>query len=97
MTRLKEPPFTHDIVGSFLRPARLKQARADAESDTITRDELTRIENECITELIHKEKENGLYAFTDGEFRRAFWHLDFMAALTGCTTALVRSFQRPPA
>ena len=87
MTRLKEPPFTHDIVGSFLRPARLKQARADAESGTITRNELTRIENECITELIHKEKENGLYAFTDGEFRRAFWHLDFMAALTGCTTA----------
>ena len=87
MTRLKEPPFTHDIVGSFLRPARLKQARANAESGTITRDELTRIENEWITELIHKEKENGLYAFTDGEFRRAFWHLDFMAALTGCTTA----------
>ena len=81
MARLKEPPFTHDIVGSFLRPARLKQARANAESGTITRDELTRIENECITELIHKEKENGLYAFTDGEFRRAFWHLDFILYL----------------
>lgn len=37
MTRLKEPPFTHDIVGSFLRPARLKEARANAEAGTITR------------------------------------------------------------
>lgn len=77
-------PFHGDVVGSFLRPASVKQAREAFEEGTISKDELTRVENDAIRDLVAKEKKNGLCAFTDGEFRRAFWHLDFMAGLTGC-------------
>ncbi len=83
MSELKQPPYTYDIVGSFLRPARLKEARAAYAAGTIGKDELTSIEDECIAELVQKEKASGLKAVTDGEFRRAMWHLDFLAALDG--------------
>lgn len=64
-------PFRYDIVGSFLRPQGLKEARAKFAQDKISRDELTQIEDKYITDLIHKEKEVGLKAVTDGEFRRS--------------------------
>ena len=80
---LKQPPYTYDIVGSFLRPARLKEARADFAAGKINKDQLTAVEDECIAELVQKEKGAGLRAVTDGEFRRAMWHLDFLAALDG--------------
>ena len=83
MSELKQPPYTYDIVGSFLRPARLKEARAAYAAGTIGKDELTSIEDECIAELVQKEKASGLKAVTDGEFRRAMWHLDFLAVLDG--------------
>ena len=78
---LKQPPYTYDIVGSFLRPARLKEARADFAAGKINKDQLTAFEDECIAELVQKEKGAGLRAVTDGEFRRAMLHLDFLAAL----------------
>lgn len=81
-----KPPFRYDIVGSFLRPDVLKQARADAESGLISKDALTAVEDESIRDLVRKEKAAGLHAFTDGEFRRAFWHLDFITSLKGTTT-----------
>lgn len=80
---IKQPPYTYDIVGSFLRPAALKQARADFAAGTIGRDELTAAEDAAITDLVAKEKAVGLRAVTDGEFRRAMWHLDFLEALEG--------------
>lgn len=80
------PPFRYDIVGSFLRPDVLKQARADAESGLISKEALTVVEDESIRDLVRKEKAAGLHAFTDGEFRRAFWHLDFITSLKGTTT-----------
>lgn len=80
---LKQPPYTYDIVGSFLRPERLKEARAAYAAGHIGADELTAVEDECIAELVQKEKDAGLGAVTDGEFRRAMWHLDFLAALDG--------------
>lgn len=78
-----QTPYRYDVVGSFLRPAKLKQARKDYESKKISREELTQIEDECITDLVQKEKAAGLHVITDGEFRRATWHLDFMWGFDG--------------
>ena len=76
-------PFRYDIVGSFLRPNYLKEARAKFENGEITKEELTEVENKAITELIEKQKKAGLHVITDGEFRRATWHLDFMWGFEG--------------
>jgi 5-methyltetrahydropteroyltriglutamate--homocysteine methyltransferase len=76
-------PFRYDFVGSFLRPERLKQARADYKGGKIGVDELTAVENDEITKLIAKQKAAGYHAITDGEFRRSYWHLDFMWGFNG--------------
>jgi len=76
-------PFKYDIVGSFLRPSYLKQARMDYSEGKITGDELKAIEDSAITDLIEKQKQVGLHVITDGEFRRSSWHLDFMWAFDG--------------
>lgn len=76
-------PFRADIVGSFLRPEYLKVARANYKEGIITADELTAIEDKAIKELVVKQKEIGLKVITDGEFRRSWWHLDFMWGLKG--------------
>ncbi len=76
-------PFRYDFVGSFLRPQAIKNARAAFKAGEITRDELTAVENEQITLLIEKQKRAGYHAITDGEFRRSYWHLDFMWGFTG--------------
>ncbi len=73
----------YDIVGSFLRPERLREARRSFEAKKITFEELTKVEDECITELVKKQKENGLKVITDGEFRRATWYLDFFWGFKG--------------
>lgn len=76
-------PFKADHVGSFLRPERLKQARLQYENKEITTEKLTQIENEEITKLVEKQKEAGLLSVTDGEFRRKWWHFDFLGGLDG--------------
>lgn len=76
-------PFRADVVGSFLRPAYLKKARAAYERNEISPAKLKETEDAAIRELVAKEKEVGLQAVTDGEFRRRYWHLDFLAALKG--------------
>ncbi|MCD8356944.1 MAG: 5-methyltetrahydropteroyltriglutamate--homocysteine S-methyltransferase [Clostridia bacterium] len=76
-------PFRFDYVGSFLRPAVLKKARADFESGKITKQELTKVEDEAIRDLVAKQKKAGYHVITDGEFRRATWHLDFMWGFDG--------------
>ena len=76
-------PFRYDFVGSFLRPQTIKNARAAFKAGEITRDELTAVENEQITLLVEKQKRAGYHAITDGEFRRSYWHLDFMWGFTG--------------
>ena len=72
-----------DIVGSFLRPEELKQARDKFNHGDISQAELTQVENQEIEKLIHTEENLGLKAVTDGEFRRSWWHLDFLWGLTG--------------
>lgn len=82
MSNLKTP-FRYDYVGSFLRPAKLKKARADYEAGTISAEQLKSVEDECIIQLVNKIKELGYHVITDGEFRRATWHLDFMWGFQG--------------
>ena len=76
-------PFRYDYVGSFLRPQKLKEARQNLAEGKITAAQLKDVEDECITDLIRKQKAAGYHVITDGEFRRATWHLDFMWAFDG--------------
>lgn len=82
MSTLKTP-FRYDFVGSFLRPQALKDAKAKYQNNDITKDEYDKIVNEEITKLVEKQKQLGFHAITDGEFRRTFWHLDFMWGFEG--------------
>lgn len=76
-------PFRYDFVGSFLRPGELKQARADFQDGKIGADELKAAEDRAIRGLVEKQKAAGYHVITDGEFRRATWHLDFMWGFRG--------------
>ena len=78
-------PFRFDIVGSFLRPDRLKEARARFARGEIAALDLKQVEDEEIAKLIAKQKAAGLHAITDGEFRRSYWHLDFFWGFQGIT------------
>jgi 5-methyltetrahydropteroyltriglutamate--homocysteine methyltransferase len=78
-----KPPFSADMVGSLLRSSRLKDARKRFEEKALTAAELSAIEDEEIKALIMKEEHVGLRAVTDGEYRRAFWHFDFLENLQG--------------
>lgn len=78
-----QTPFRYDFVGSFLRPEKLKEARNQFDNGSIGYDQLKKVEDESITELITKVKELGYHVITDGEFRRATWHLDFMWGFDG--------------
>ena len=78
-----KPPFRADHVGSLLRPATLHDARAKSRDGKITRAELTAVEDREIDALIRKQEDVGLKSITDGEFRRSWWHLDFLWGLDG--------------
>ncbi len=82
MSTLKTP-FRYDFVGSFLRPQALKDAKAEYLNGEITQEEYDSIVNKEITKLVEKQKELGYHVITDGEFRRTFWHLDFMWGFEG--------------
>lgn len=90
MKTLLIPPFRADVVGSYLRPDYLIQARTQFVHGEITQKELTDIENRAITELVTKQKAAGLHVITDGEFRRSWWHLDFMWGLQGVEKASLK-------
>lgn len=76
----------YDIVGSFLRPAQIKAARAEYAAGILSQEELRLIENQAISELVNKEVLHGLKYVTDGEFRRRWWHLDWLKEFDGFTT-----------
>jgi methionine synthase II (cobalamin-independent) len=82
MKRTK-PPFRADHVGSLLRPAALKQAREKRAKGEMTAADLKAVEDREIERVIKKQEEAGLQAVTDGEFRRSWWHLDFLWGLDG--------------
>lgn len=78
-----KPPFRADHVGSFLRPESVKKARKQLQDNEISPENLRMVEDEAIRQLVEKQKQCGLKAVTDGEFRRSWWHLDFFAGLQG--------------
>ncbi len=83
--RRTKPPFRADHVGSLLRPAPLLRARDDFAAGAIDAVELRGIEDEAIRDVVRKQEEVGLQSATDGEFRRASWHMDFIYQLDGIT------------
>ena len=78
-----KPPFRADVVGSILRTAPLKEARAKREKGEITAAQLKEVEDREIEKIIKKQEEVGLQCATDGEFRRSWWHFDFYGMLDG--------------
>jgi 5-methyltetrahydropteroyltriglutamate--homocysteine methyltransferase len=81
------PPFRADHVGSLLRPPELLKARQDFADGAIDADELRGVEDEAIRDVVRKQEEVGLESATDGEFRRASWHMDFIYQLGGVNRA----------
>src|SRR6266702_1481444 len=80
-----KPPFRADHVGSLLRPPRLLQARDDFAAGRIDAVTLRTVEDEAIRDIVRRQEDVGLQAATDGEFRRASWHMDFIYELDGIT------------
>lgn len=76
-------PGKYDFVGSFLRPQALKDAKALYQSGKLSEEEYNKVVDEEIAKVVAKQKELGFHIITDGEFRRTFWHLDFMWGLEG--------------
>src|SRR5690554_6230095 len=83
MAARTKPPFRADHVGSLLRPAALKEARARFAKGEIDAAELKQVENREIERVIRKQEEVGLQLATDGGFRRSWWHFDFYKGLDG--------------
>jgi 5-methyltetrahydropteroyltriglutamate--homocysteine methyltransferase len=87
MSTRTTPPFRADHVGSLLRPQRLLKARADFADGTITAADLRRVEDDAIADVVRMQEDVGLKSATDGEFRRASWHMDFIYQLGGVAEA----------
>ena len=83
MNQKKDPPFRADHVGSFLRSAALKEARAKREKGTLPAADFKVIEDREVTKVIARQESVGLRSITDGEYRRAWWHYDFIGQLGG--------------
>ena len=91
-----QAPFRADQVGSLLRPAELSEARAKARRGEIDASRLREVEDRCIRAAIARQESLGLQAVTDGEFRRDWWHVDFLAGFEGVegySAPLVVGFQ----
>src|SRR2546422_10989091 len=78
-----KPPFRADQVGSLLRPPELREARARAQAGALSAAQLKEVEDRSIRAAVAKQESLGLRPVTDGEYRRDFWHLDFLAQLEG--------------
>jgi 5-methyltetrahydropteroyltriglutamate--homocysteine methyltransferase len=85
MTARRTPPFRADHVGSLLRPAVLLRARDEHAAGRIDAEALRAVEDESIREVVRMQEDVGLQSATDGEFRRASWHMDFIYQLGGVT------------
>src|ERR1700689_5397327 len=79
-----QAPFRADEVGSLLRPPKIKEGRARLEKGEISAEDLRKIEDVEIEKVVPRQASTGLRLATDGEFRRSWWHFDFLAKLTGC-------------
>jgi len=88
MTQRTQPPFRADHVGSFLRPKYLLDAREKKARGEITAAELRKVEDQAIAEIVKFQEDTGLQSITDGEFRRTYFHIDFLEQLGGVKTAI---------
>ena len=88
MTQRTKPPFRADHVGSFLRPKYLLDAREKKARGEITAADLRKVEDQAIAEIVKFQEDVGLQAITDGEFRRTYFHIDFLEQLGGVKTAI---------
>jgi 5-methyltetrahydropteroyltriglutamate--homocysteine methyltransferase len=88
-------PARFDHVGSFLRPAYLLEARAKKASGAITPEELRTVEDRAITEIVKFQEDVGLKSITDGEFRRTYFHIDFLDQLGGVKTDIPVTIRKP--
>src|SRR4051812_12464488 len=87
MSARETPPYRADHVGSLLRPPALLKAREDFAAGAIDADALRTAEDDAIREVVRMQEEVGLQSATDGEFRRASWHMDFIYELGGISKA----------
>jgi 5-methyltetrahydropteroyltriglutamate--homocysteine methyltransferase len=94
MSARTAPPFRADHVGSFLRPAHLLQARARKARGDISAAELREVEDRAITEVVKLQRDCGLQSITDGEFRRTYFHIDFLEQLGGVKTDIPVTVKR---
>ena len=96
MTQRTTPPFRADHVGSFLRPAYLLEARDQFfNQKSITAEQLRLVEDRAITEIVKFQADVGLQSITDGEFRRTYFHIDFLEQLGGVKTDIPVTIVRP--
>jgi len=95
MTARTTPPFRADHVGSFLRPKYLLDAREQAASGAISREALRKVEDKAIGEIVQFQQDVGLQSVTDGEFRRTYFHIDFLEQLGGVKTDLPVTVKKP--
>ena len=86
------PPFRADHVGSLLRPPELKEARDRAQRGEIDRERLRAVEDKCIRDVVAFQEAVGLQSITDGEFRRDWWHIDFLRGFDGVQTITGATF-----
>ena len=95
MTARTNAPFRADHVGSFLRPRYLLEARAQVARGEITREQLRAVEDRAITEIVKFQEDMGLHGITDGEFRRTYFHIDFLEQLGGVKTDIPVTIKKP--
>jgi 5-methyltetrahydropteroyltriglutamate--homocysteine methyltransferase len=95
MTQRTTPPFRADHVGSFLRPKYLLDARAQKAAGQITAEQLRLVEDKAITEIVKFQEDVGLQSITDGEFRRTYFHIDFLEQIGGVKTDIPVTIQKP--
>jgi 5-methyltetrahydropteroyltriglutamate--homocysteine methyltransferase len=95
MTLRTTPPFRADHVGSFLRPKYLLEAREQKAKGEITAEQLRRVEDKAITEIVKFQEDVGLQSITDGEFRRTYFHIDFLEQIGGVKTDVPVTIIKP--
>ncbi|MFM2055591.1 MAG: hypothetical protein RL456_3628, partial [Pseudomonadota bacterium] len=95
MTKRTTPPFRADHVGSFLRPKRLLDARARHQKGELDAAGLRAVEDDAIAEIVRFQHDVGLQSITDGEFRRTYFHIDFLEQLGGVKTDIPVMITKP--
>ena len=95
MTTRPTPPFRADHVGSFLRPKRVLEARARHHKGELAAAGLRAVEDDAITEIVKFQQDVGLQSITDGEFRRTYFHIDFLEQLGGVKTDIPVMITKP--